>query len=239
MALKDLIAQRAELAEQQIEDIVADFARYDVDETAVIILPASATLSNKAKVLIYLVALQGWRYVSDDPVPAEATPADMEGALNIPGGTLRPVLKDLKDRHVIASRGKNYFVRAAALDAVKAEIGSSGDGTGPRVATKRGRRGSKKAAAKSKAKKKADGKGVRRGDKTAKFDTWVAEGFFDEFKTLNDVHSRFHEKGEIIPRTSVPGYLLQAIRDGRLSRKKREVDGKMVWTYETKSKQEA
>jgi hypothetical protein len=81
-----------------------------------------------------------------------------------------------------------------------------------------------------KAKRKTSGKG---GDLTAKFNGWVDEGFFQKLRTLAEVRDRFHEQGDIIPRTTIPTYLLAAVRarPPRLTRTKADVNGKKVWVY--------
>ncbi len=86
MALKDLMARRAASTEQQIEEIVAEYIRYDVEERAIVPMPPFARLSGKAKVLVRLVALQGWRFVTDELVASKTSPAELQNALNIPGG---------------------------------------------------------------------------------------------------------------------------------------------------------
>lgn len=237
MALKDLITQRAVVAEQQIEEIVADYVGYDVNEKVVVHRPAFAKLSNKRKILVHFVALQGWQHLTEDEVRTNASPADLEDALHIAGGTLRPILKDLKDRHLINASGRKYSVSPAALENIKAEIKGPGDReageTTPRPRIKRTRRivGAK---ADRQAGAKKPGKKARAGDRVAKFDAWIKDGFFDEPKTLNEVRARFHKKGDIVPRTSLPGYLLAALRDDRLEREKKNIGGKNVWVYETK-----
>lgn len=122
MPLKDLTVKGMVLREKQIEEIVSDYVRYDVESKEIILLPSASSLKNKAKVLVYLVALHGWLYVSKDPVPTDATPANIGRALHISGGTLRPVLKVLKDSNMILAKGRSYSIHPAALTHIRAEV---------------------------------------------------------------------------------------------------------------------
>ena len=122
MALKDLTLAKAQLTEKQIEELVADYVRYDVDDKSIILMPQAAHLPNRCKVLVYLTAIQGWPFVSHEAVPTDSTPAQIEEALNIPGGTLRPLLKDLKESHLIAVHGRTYSIKTAALSTIRGEI---------------------------------------------------------------------------------------------------------------------
>jgi hypothetical protein len=246
MALKDLVAEKSVLREGAIEEIVSDYVRFHPAEKAISFTPATDGLSNRGKVLVYLVALQGWPFVSEDKISVEAKPADIEQNVGIPGGTLRPILKELKDRHIIAEKGGRYFVRDASMTSIKAEIGSKNSSTQPSTARARTRRGrSNKPAAGAKAQKaEAEANGASGASKRfqrrkstnnmgERFQKWMDEGFFDTAKTLADVKDRFHKAGLIVPASSIPVYLLRALRSEKLEREKESRDGKDVWVYRT------
>ncbi len=234
MALKDLIASKSALTEEAVEALIKDYVRYDVEEKEITFLPAAARLSGKQKVLVYLVALQGWPIVAKgQEIPTAAKPAHIGERVGVPGGTLRPLLKDLKDRHLIAWKAGAYSVRAASLADIKAEV----DGKAPARSApkpKRAKTPEKAVPGEPKVKRKASGKS---GDLTAKFNGWIDEGFFRKPRTLGEVRDRFHEQGDIIPRTTIPAYLLAAVRTKppRLTRTRADVDGKKVWVYTSPS----
>jgi len=236
MALKDLIASKSALTEEAIETLIEDYIRYDVEEKEITLLPAATALSSKQKVLVYLVALQGWPIVAkgEDVPPTAAKPAEIGERVGIHGGTLRPLLKDLKDRHLIGWKGGMYLVRAASLADIKKEM----DGTASAKKPPRPRRKQPSAehperAAKIDPKLKRKSSGGKSGNLAEKFNSWIAEGFFKEPRTLSAVQDRFHEQGDILPQSSVPWFLLTAVRakPPRLARKKADIAGKRVWVY--------
>lgn len=234
MALKDLIASKASLAEDVIEQIVSNHIRYDTDHKQVAFTPEAHNLSNKAKILIYLVALQGWPFVMDEVVPVDAKPAEIEEHTGIPGGSLRPALKELKDRNIIIGRGGRYSVRAVALHTIQAEL----NGDSPAAKTLRPRKNVRGTGEKGPVTREpgTNGKKRTRGSSTSglaeRFQLWIDQGYFDEARTMADVQKRFHKEAIIVPQTSLPTYLLKAVRANQLTREKREVNGKTKWVYE-------
>jgi len=243
MALKDLVAQKSALAEEAIEAIIKDYVRYDPEERDIAFTPEFAALGNKAKILVYLVAIQGWSFVVDEPVTVETKPADLDEKLGIPGGSLRPILKDLKDRHLVASKGAGYSVRASSLAAIQRELEQRAGAPAPtrrRKPTKRTKPATTDEGPAEVEAPKPDAKGDRKrasgSDLGDTFRGWIAEGFFDTPKTLSAVQSRFHEEAILIPRTSIPKYLLTGVRTKSLSRVKEDVNGKQLWVYQTKRK---
>jgi hypothetical protein len=222
MALKDLVAKKSEIAETVIEGIVSKYVRYYTDTSEIGFTPDGAALSGEKKVLVYLVAIMGWRYVTDEPPAILTKPADLEKALGIPGGTLRPMLKSLKDSHLIAPSGEGYSVREGNLEAIASAI------AGEKKAARR------KVAVAAAPKAKGDAKASRRSTGnpiSSNIDAWIKDGFFKSPRTLHAVHQRLHEHGVIARRTSVSGPLLKAVQQRRLKRQKIMDGGKDVWAY--------
>lgn len=241
MGLKDLIASKSSLAEDVIEEIVSEYVRYDTDHKTVFLTPEGHELSGKSKVLIYLVALQGWPFVMDDVVATDPKPGDIEEHTGIPGGTLRPLLKELKDRRIIIEKGGRYSVLSAALQSIKKELGSV-----PSASTARSKPRKRKANSKpdneakdtselakpgSSAKRKTVRKSANTANVAERFTLWIDQGYFNDWKTLSDVQKRFHKEAILVPQTSMPTYLLGAVRAGRLEREKQDTNGRTVWAY--------
>jgi hypothetical protein len=255
MALKDLIAKKGALDEAAIERIVESYVQYDIDAKDVRFTPAFAGLSNKAKILVYLVALQGWRFVTDEPMPSDARPADIEAATGIPGGSLRPVLRGLSENHHVSEKNSRYSVRGTSFPVIEAEL----NGGEVRVVVRRQRVSGRKSAksttwgeavaktdeaaadasstqeetvADAEAKKSRK-VGSKTGNVAATFERWIDEGYFDQPRTLSEVQKRFRKEAIMVPQTSLPGYFLAAVRKGRLTRDEVESNGKTVWAYTT------
>jgi len=250
MALKDLIADKGALDEAAIERIVGAFVRYDVAAKEITFMPAFAGLSNRMKILVYLVALQGWKFVSDDPIPGDARPSDIETATGIPGGSLRPTLRELSENHVLSERDSRYSVRGTSLRAIEEELKGGEEEIVVRRQRPSTRRKSRKARgtadsaadqedaetdnvediAGAKRTRKPSGK---TGNIAATFERWIDEGYFDEQRTLAEVQRRFRKEAMMVPQTSLPGYFLGAVRRGRLKRDEMAVGGRTVWGYST------
>jgi hypothetical protein len=234
MALKDLVADHRKIAEEAIERIVASYVRYDPAAYKIIWTPQGKSLGSDGRVLVLLVAVLGWQYVLDDSRDFPTKPADLEGELGITGGTLRPILKKLKDLHLLAVVDGHYRVQIGNIDAIEASIA----GETSRI------RG--KGRARKPARIKLEGSDGDRLDPKKKsrntsgqlkmfLTKWAGDGFFNEPKTLTNLLERYHEHGMITKQTSLSGLMLQAVREGLLTRAKIELDGKQVWAYRARS----
>lgn len=248
MALKDLIVQRSSLTEAAIEEIVGKYVNYDPEEKAVALTAAGSSLGLKAKVLVYLVALQGWRFVTDEAIPLDAKPADITEHVGIPGGSLRPTLKELKDSQIIAEKGGRYFVRPVRLDVIKNALANKGGarsnastrGGVPRRQKPSPKHGQNRTAADKSpgvtvAARKERASSRNSTDVSGRFTRFIKDGFFNKPRTLAELKQQFHKVGVILPRTSLPGLLLKAIRNEVLERDRVVTNGKEVWTYRVKA----
>jgi hypothetical protein len=257
MALKDLVAERVALNEAAIERIVEPYVRYDIDAKEIHFTPAFSGLSNKLKILVYLAALQGWRFVTDETIPTDARPGDVEAATGIPGGSLRPTLRALSETHHVSERDSRYSVRGTSFPFIEAELNGGEERVAFRRQRSTGRKSAKStnteptdaeggddindamhdaSAVNSEAEVNSGGKkprkvGSKTGNVAATFERWIDDGYFDEPRTLSDVQKRFRKEAVMVPQTSLPGYFLSAVRKNRLTRDEVESNGRTVWSY--------
>lgn len=237
MALKDLVTDYRQVAEETIEKIVSAYVRYDAGTRRIVLTPQSRQLGNDARVLVYLVAVLGWQYVLDEEWSPPTKPADIESELGIAGGTLRPILKKLKDAHLLAVVGGHYRAQVANLDSIEQAI--AGDlpktavrRTPPRAAARGGQAADDSDPADNSRQKKKRGAS---GALKAFLLKWIADGFFNEPRTLTNLLERYHEHGVIAKQTSLSGLVLDAVREGLLARTRADVGGKQVWVYASPS----
>lgn len=123
MALKDLAASAASVNEETIESIVGNYVRYDLDDMKIVLTPEGSRLSNKHKVLVYLVANEGWVYLDKSDFRVTTAPKELENPLGIKGGSLRPVLRALESDNLLKKSGSEYRVLTANLSKIVDELG--------------------------------------------------------------------------------------------------------------------
>ncbi len=122
MALKDLVSSRSEVHEDDIEAIINDYVRYDADVRDLILTSNASQLSNKAKILVVLVANEGWIYIDDDYSVSGIPPKKLEEITGIAGGTLRPILGNLKKQRLVSSSNEGYRIVSPNLSGIKEQV---------------------------------------------------------------------------------------------------------------------
>lgn len=127
MALKNLIIDQDVLQEQLIEDLLSTYIRYDINNKAVVFVPEKINeLSSPHKIVIYLLALKGWKYVSDSlDVSLVAKPKDIAGAIMENGSTIRSHLQILLKKGLIQKSSAGYSIPPIAINMVRGYLQSS------------------------------------------------------------------------------------------------------------------
>ena len=240
--LKDLIVDSGTMQEAEVESILSDYVRYEVSPFSIVFTPAGMALPNKAKVLVYLVAILGWKFISEGEPKPDTRPSDLERALGMSGSTLRPILKRLSDSHLVTKEEGHYCIRFANLDAVKTEISvlSQKEPTQKRKQTqtlkssRNSAKGKKKDTVKATDSKSSKTKGTRKKGPIRRKEVLkglLAEGFFSEHRTLRQVEERLGEKAILLKVTDISGPIADLVRQDQLERKKIKIDKRMVWAY--------
>ncbi|MCK9360806.1 hypothetical protein M0Q28_01075 [Patescibacteria group bacterium] len=120
MALRDLVSRSDELDEAAIEEVVKDFVRYDPEKRQILFVPESGRLSHRQKILVYLTAFRGWRYLlPPEEAPFESSPAEIEAETHIVGGSLRPTLRTMMEEGWLTNNEGRYSIPAYNIPRVK------------------------------------------------------------------------------------------------------------------------
>lgn len=124
MGLKKLLVSEEKVTEEVLERILGDFVRLAQDTRKVIFTPSGAHLPARPKVLLVLAAQHAWRFIQPggegDPT---LTVAEIGAQTGLPGNTLRPVLKQLKDSRILEIPSKGvYRLPPHSLPQVEREI---------------------------------------------------------------------------------------------------------------------
>lgn len=227
MPLKDLVADKSKLNEEAIEEIVGQYIRYDPAAYEIVFTPLVNSLNTEQKILVYLTAVMGWRYVVDEVKPVQCNPSALERDLGIAGNTLRPILKKLKDGHLVNTDDQGYAVRVANLEAIKDVVNGTKSAPAQRA---------KKPKAKIQDATKSDiekvaGKQRKGVPVRPTLTKLIQEGWFDESRTLTDIMERCGELALIVKATSLSGPIAEFVRNGQLVRKKVVSGKREVWGY--------
>jgi hypothetical protein len=230
MALKDHTIDSSKVSEELIEAIITERVKYDPAKETVVLLPATRGLTNDRKILVYLAALQGWRFlVKENPPHENASPAEITRATGVPGGSVRPLLRGLEDRKILLATKGRYEVPAHNLGRVRDIITGKDALSAVRITP------SKHKKMKVDAKSPATGKRSSSNKPSASeaFEKLLNANWFKGGKTLADLKEKLKEMAIIVPTSQLPQYLLKACRGERptLERKQDTIDGKKLWVY--------
>ena len=231
MALKDLIVDSGTVTEKAIEEIISAYVKYEVDPHAIVFTPEGNALGNEAKAIVYFTAILGWKFVVDNPPLVGTKPANLEDVLGIQGSTLRPVLKKLKDNHILAVDNGEYSIRASNLTAARHIVSGEKHLRASRSNSKGTKAGELGVTADTAARDTAKSKRKPGVPIKASLEVLLSEGFFIEFRTLAQIVGRLHELAVIARVTSLSGPVADLVRDKKLERKKVDENGKQVWAY--------
>lgn len=260
MALKDLVISQRELTEEQIEELIEPLLRYDASTRQLVLLPPAAELQNRQRVIAYLIGLLGWPLVLPEDPPATAmTPAELAEVLKIPGGSLRPILKALKDERLIQVKDGKYSVSHVTFPFLKEQL--QGKAPAPQKSRKR-----RKATTMSQEKRRSNlpgeqseqsgpaqeesSEGVerpaakRRGTRDAtaagfgpleRVRQLIGEGWFATPRSVRDIVSELASRGATYRGQDLTRQMQTLVRKRELTRSKAAQggSGREVWHYQT------
>jgi hypothetical protein len=121
--LESLVVDQREVDRGVLARGLAPFIRVDREKRTYAFLPAvKERLDNRRIVLASLLARKALGLLISDYTEA-CPPRVLESETGIPGGTLRPVLKDLSGKRLLTKQGEGYLVANYSLDSAISAIG--------------------------------------------------------------------------------------------------------------------
>lgn len=116
--LQQFLVDKNELNEAKLADLLHLYLLgIDKRTGEPIFSPAFENLDSQNKILCYLLTNKVSFHLGKRS-EEEASPSEIGSITNIPGNTVRPVLKKLRDTRFIASKGSNYYVPNLALNLI-------------------------------------------------------------------------------------------------------------------------
>jgi len=114
----DAIVISSEVVEGENRKLLADllkpYVRIDPDTGSIHFIKYPPPLSAKQHILVYLLAKLALSSKKPEYSPA-AQPKEIEEATRLPGGTVRPKLRQLLEEHVISQGEEGYYVEPVNL----------------------------------------------------------------------------------------------------------------------------
>lgn len=223
MALKDLIINNAEVSEEILNKILSGNINLVSEGNSVILTQGGNKFSTRERVLLYLCGKKAWGLLEKKEFLTLV--GELEKNLGIKGNTLRPILKSLKDSYKVDSQKGKYSILPQGIF----DLNNAIDGT--KVLSDGSENKHPSSYKKNGAKKK---KNPSITDFLIKFRD---DGFFNEGKNINEILTRFSQKGiTSLKLSSLPSYLLPLVLNDVLVRSKQNTkSGKgKIWVYSKK-----
>lgn len=121
MSLKTLVVDIEQITEDILESVLSPYIRYDTSQRVILMTPESRSLDQKKKILIYLLAQKGWKFLlgSSEKIPTEGLqPAEIGKRLNL-GDSVRPAIRQLKDLgYVYRQQDGSYIITSSMMQIV-------------------------------------------------------------------------------------------------------------------------
>lgn len=98
--------------EPALENLLKGLVIYDELEKNILFTPIALRLDNTKKILLLFISIKGWRFIGGikGKIFEFLRPVEIEKKLNIPGGSLRPLLRKLKSDGLISKTKDGYFI---------------------------------------------------------------------------------------------------------------------------------
>lgn len=128
MALKNLTIKQNKIKEENLEELLSGFVLFDESKEEIILTPKSMRLTNREKILIFLIALKGWQFIiSKNELIDRIKPKNLEKKLRIPGNSLRPMLLSLLKNNLIDKDENGYFIPDILINEIKKNLMKGGE----------------------------------------------------------------------------------------------------------------
>ncbi|MGE5297793.1 MAG: hypothetical protein ACM3KM_01370 [Acidobacteriaceae bacterium] len=233
MALTDHTIDSSKVSEELIESIISERVKYDPAKETVVLLPAARGMTNDKRILLYLAALKGWRFlIKENPPQESASPSGITKVTGIPGGSVRPLLRGLEDRKILITVKGKYEVPAHNLGRVRDII----IGT-DKILPSQGGNHEKKGKISNIDKNRTFS---NKPSASEAFNKLLQNKWFKDGRTLGELKNKLKEMAIIVPASQLPQYLLKACRGENplLNRKQETIEGKKLWVYSSPNKNE-
>lgn len=219
MALKDLVITNEKISEDLIETVLKGRIEL-VQEGNKIILTREASIEpNKVKILLFLAGAKAWELL--DKVNLSFLPGQMEVALNIPGNSLRPNLKELADNYLISGEKGKYQITTKGIYELQTTLENS--------ANKEKTQGGIGQKIKRIVKSSNSGSNL---PKAKSIEELINEGYFSSPRDNEEIIDELGRRGIMLKATSLPSFLLPLVRKKILTRDYKEKNKRKVWAYQ-------